>query len=228
MAEIIPEYPIQKAVYGQEIIMISAGHKYYSHDGTYINDVCGQTNFYAPFDCKVVDIDVNNGNTVVFESIGKVITPRYPNKPRKITFRCTHMVDTDFNSIGFWIGKTFSQGSLCYKQGNKWKNRTDGQMDVNGVLKPMDKHIHVEFALGEYVKMNKKFVPYYLETTEKNSTQAASNVKLNQLLPLQDACFISNTAKVKKYYLTESTDPQYSYVMTREKGTAKEANQWYE
>ncbi len=42
------------------------------------------------------------------------------------------------------------------------------------------------------------------------------------------ACYISNTAKVKKFYLTDKNDVQYHYVMTRENGESREAHEWYE
>ena len=97
-----------------------------------VDNVSGNGNAYAPFDCKVVVKDTSNGNTVAFESLNKVYfadgTYNY------MTFMLSH--DNDISNIS--VGKTFSQGDVIYQEGTAGTS--------NGT------HIHLEVAKGAYSK----------------------------------------------------------------------------
>lgn len=99
-----------------------------------IDNLSGNGNAYAPFDCKVVGKyeGTDNGNTVAFESLEKVQfadgTVDY------MTFMVAH--DNDISDIS--VGKTYSQGSVFYQEGTK------------GIS--TGAHIHLEVARGAYSK----------------------------------------------------------------------------
>ena len=97
-----------------------------------IDNVSGNGNAYAPFDCKVVAKSPSNGNTIAIESLEKVEfadgTIDY------MTIMVAH--DDDISNIS--IGKTYKQGEVFYQEGNA------------GVSS--GSHIHLETARGAYSK----------------------------------------------------------------------------
>ncbi len=95
-----------------------------------IDNVSGNGNAYAPFDCKVVAKSTSNGNTVAFESTSKV---KFANGTVDYV---TFMVAHDDNISNISIGNTYSQGSVIYQEGNA--GTSSGS------------HIHLEVARGAY------------------------------------------------------------------------------
>ncbi len=97
-----------------------------------IDNVSGNGNAYAPFDCKVVAKATSEGNTIAIESLAKVEfadgTVDY------MTIMVAH--DDDISNIS--IGKTFKQGEVFYQEGNA--GTSSGS------------HIHLETARGAYSK----------------------------------------------------------------------------
>ena len=97
-----------------------------------IDNVSGNGNAYAPFDCKVVAKSPSNGNTIAIESLEKVEfadgTIDY------MTIMVAH--DDDISNIS--IGKTYKQGDVFYQEGNA--GTSSGS------------HIHLETARGAYSK----------------------------------------------------------------------------
>lgn len=87
----------------------------------------GQDEFFAPCSCKVVSININDGNAVWFQSLDAVLTP---SGKQVIHFMCIHANDISHLKIG----QTFKQGEMIYKEG------TAGKATGN--------HVHCEFAFG--------------------------------------------------------------------------------
>lgn len=119
------------------VIRISTGEDIDTHDYIHANDFqgegSGKSYLLAPFDCVVKAINRTN-NQILFESTSAVETAC--GKVTKVCIAPTHMDDDDFNSIGFYIGKTFSQNDIIYREGMK------GQATGN--------HIHMSQAMGEF------------------------------------------------------------------------------
>lgn len=217
----------QKSLFGMSTLRISAGHQYDSHMDTQIVDINGSSTmnniyeeFRAPFDCKVVDINQSNGNTVVFQSTDLIYTPLYPNAAVYISFRCTHMNNSTFNSFNYQKNiTTFKQGEVCYKEGNKYAGNDDGIMS-NG--KVMGTHIHIEFAIGKYKGMesftNSKDNFVYYMVTEFNGSEG------KHMLNLKEACFIRSGTKVLKND-NDEYDYVNQYILTLEDGTKNTL--WY-
>lgn len=127
----------QKSKFGMHTLAITAGHQVTGHAGTTAIDIAGASTeieaLQAPFNCEVVSIDKSD-NTIVFQNTDSVILP--VGTFENVCFRCTHMNDDKFNSIGFYQHKRFNQGDICYYEGTK------GPATGN--------HIHIEFAVGTF------------------------------------------------------------------------------
>lgn len=219
----------QKSLFGMNVLSISGGHEYISHVPTQIVDVNGNSTsnsdyeeFRAPFDCKVVAIHASNGNSVIFESIDNVYTPKYPGIAKKLSFRCTHMNNAKFNTFTYAIDKTFKQGAICYYEGNKLENDDSGKLS-NG--ETMGNHIHLEFAFGEYRRLvwetnSGPTGGVYRMETDLSASESMVNLK--------DACFIvpgtvvknNGITYVNNYVLTLVDGTTNSYLYYANNGTA--------
>lgn len=128
-----------------EVIRITQGENVprledYSHVNLLANDFGGadgsdKVYLLAPFDCVVKALGSSNGNTVFFESTCEVETAAGNIEP-VVSIMCTHMDTNDYNAMGFYVGKPFSQGQIIYREGISG--------NANGY------HIHLEQALGGY------------------------------------------------------------------------------
>lgn len=137
---------IQKSILYTPFLRISAGETYTSHVGTKCVDISGSINevnygtlnfLLAPFDCTVKYID-RASNSVFFESIdgNQIQTPT--GVYSKMSFRCAHMNDTEWDLLKMYVGRKFYQGEPCYFEGRK----------INGNPTGCAKHIHIEFGQG--------------------------------------------------------------------------------
>lgn len=184
---------------------ITAGHEYWSHGGTYINDIAGEDGgidfFYPPFDCKVVKIENrNNGNSVTFQSLEKVKIPKF-DYPVDVCFRCTHANGLSFTDSA---NNPVDEGSIFYKDGGKYcyLEGTSGQADGN--------HIHVEFALGTYIETVNVKPCRYMRTNV-----ADSKLYLHEAVYIKPGTVVIKNDPKQDYYVNQ-------YVLTLstgEKGT---------
>lgn len=182
----------QKSIFGMETLGIGAGHNYVSHVGTTIVDIGGLDDsieaFKAPFDCKLVKIynDVDNNNTFVFQNTNPVELPI--GTFDKVCFKCTHM-NHDKDEL-FYKDQTFNQGDICYYEG------------TSGVAK--GNHIHIEFAVGEFINLKNTGSSRILHTN-LDGNSGINDGSCNLFLP--QAVFIDpNITKTVK-----STDNNSNY-----------------
>ncbi|MBR2686149.1 MAG: hypothetical protein IKE59_08935 [Erysipelotrichaceae bacterium] len=187
---------LQYSKFGMTTLHITAGHQYPTHAGTTVVDVCGIGSgiepLNAPFDCKAVAWDPANGNTIVFQNTEPVILP--VGTFENVCFRCTHMNDSELYSLfpgGTVIGKTFSQGDICYYEG------TAGNAQGN--------HIHMEFAIGSYQSMGVTNGTNKYLITDLSNSSPINNGKANLYFP--QAVFIDPTITTEVI----STDGSSSY-----------------
>mgnify|MGYP002852471272 FL=1 len=125
----------QKSIYQNSSLILSAGDQFYSHLGGGVIDICmnNSEGFKAPFDCTLVSKEGDSGNTYVFVSQNAINVPGR-SAASYVSFRCTHMNTSNSFHSQTYVGQNFSQGSICYYQGNA------GEATGN--------HIHLQFALG--------------------------------------------------------------------------------
>lgn len=125
----------------ESVIRISTGEMVATHAHIYANDYQGNANtssgkdyLLAPFDCIVRAIR-SSDNQVLFESTTSVETVAHGVKTN-VCIAPTHMDDADFNDIGIYVGKTFSQGEIIYREG------------IKGI--GSGNHIHMSQAAGAF------------------------------------------------------------------------------
>ncbi len=121
---------VEVALFPMEVCRITQGDKTGTHYGN-ATDLGGKDSgictAYAPFTCKVVSINKNDGNAIWFQSVDKVRTPKGT--------QYVHMMLLHDNNIDdLPMGKIIKQGEKLYDEG------TAGKATGN--------HIHIEFAFG--------------------------------------------------------------------------------
>ncbi|MEG0169962.1 MAG: hypothetical protein RR945_05210 [Erysipelotrichaceae bacterium] len=158
---------------------VSAGHLFSSHKGTKINDISAENDaksyLYPPFDCKVVELANNSGNSVVFQSLGLVDIPGH-SEPVNVCFRCTHINQLSIDNSPIELNKIYYKDLFvpCYQEG------TAGVATGN--------HIHIEFALGTYIRT---------ETVMGVNRMVTTWLGDNRLF-LTEACYIRNGSTIRR------------------------------
>ena len=145
-----------------------------------IDNLSGNGNAYAPFDCKVVAKSTSDGNTVAFESTSKV------NLANGTYDYVTFMVSHDDNISNISIGNTYSQGAVIYQEGNA--GTSSGS------------HIHLEVAKGAYSRRSNSSQSIW------SFVRSQSNVMYpHDVFFLYDGTSVKNTGGYSWKYVPDPT-----------------------
>lgn len=169
---------MQKAVLYTPFLRITGSEDAPTHVQTKCIDISGShaesatTTPYnyllAPFDCTVKYID-KDSNSVFFESVDLVIMAT--GEVTKVSFRCAHMDENEWDLLKMYVGRKFFQGEVCYFEGRKVYQGS------------IPKHIHIEFGKG--LLTTSGGLPWKKQTNGNYTITTTGNA-----ISIYDACYL--------------------------------------